>query len=352
MIKNMIEKEIDSLKDKKIVSRNLTEDEARYEQTLRPARFGEFIGQLKIKSNLKIFIQAARKRKESLEHVLFFGPPGLGKTTLSYILAKEMGANIKTSSGPVLERPADLAGLLTNLEEGDVLFIDEIHRLSHQVEEYLYPAMEEYCLNIIIDKGPHARSVKLDLPRFTLVGATTRSGLLTSPLRSRFGVVSRLGYYSAQDIHKIILRTSRILNIEVDEQGSFEIARRSRGTPRIANRLLRRIRDFAQVKADNKITKEVAIQALNMLEIDNAGLDEMDRKIVESIIRQFNGGPVGLNNLAVSTGEGADTIEEIYEPYLIQLGLLKRTPSGRVATKLAYKHFNLPYNDASRHKPR
>ncbi len=352
MIKNMTEKETDSSKDEKIVSRNLTEDDARYEQTLRPDRFEEFIGQGKIKSNLNIFIQAARKRKESLEHVLFFGPPGLGKTTLSYILAKEMGADIKTSSGPVLDRPADLAGLLTNLKEGDVLFIDEIHRLSHQVEEYLYPAMEDYCLNIIIDKGPHARSVKLNLPRFTLIGATTRSGLLTSPLRARFGVVSRLGYYSAQDIRKIILRTSRILNIEIDEQGSFEIARRSRGTPRIANRLLKRIRDFAQVKADNKITKEVAIQALNMLEIDNAGLDEMDRRIIESIIRQFNGGPVGLNNLAVSTGEGADTIEEIYEPYLIQLGLLKRTPSGRVATKLAYKHFNLPHNDASQHKLR
>ena len=346
----MVEKEINSDKQTKIVSRKLTDDDLRYEQSLRPTRFEDFIGQGKIKSNLKIFIQAARKRKESLEHVLFFGPPGLGKTTLSYILAKEMGANIKTSSGPILERPADLAGILTNLEEGDVLFIDEIHRLSHQVEEYLYPAMEDYCLDIIIDKGPHARSVRLNLPHFTLIGATTRSGLLTSPLRTRFGVVNRLGYYPVRDIHEIIVRSSRILNIELDEQGCLEIAKRSRGTPRIANRLLRRIRDFAQVKANNKITKQVAIQALAMLEIDDAGLDEMDRKIVESIIRQFDGGPVGLNNLAVSTGEGADTIEEIYEPYLIQLGFLKRTPSGRVATKLAYEHFNLPHNDASQRK--
>jgi Holliday junction DNA helicase RuvB len=330
---------------KRITSQKLTEDDIRYDQTLRPTKFEDFVGQVKIKNNLKIFIQAAKKRKEPLEHVLFFGPPGLGKTTLAYLLAKEMGSNIRTSSGPVLERPGDLAGLLTNLGEGNVLFIDEIHRLSHVVEEYLYPAMEEYCLDIIIDKGPHARSVKLNLPHFTLIGATTRTGLLTSPLRARFGVVNRLGYYSTQDLQKIVIRSSRILQIEIDQDGAHEIAKRARGTPRIANRLLRRTRDFAQVKANNKITREVAIQALGMLEIDELGLDEMDRKIIQSIIQQFNGGPVGINNLAVSTGEEVDTIEEIYEPYLIQLGFMKRTPNGRVATKLAYNHFNFPLND-------
>ncbi|MEA3328536.1 MAG: Holliday junction branch migration DNA helicase RuvB [Candidatus Omnitrophota bacterium] len=331
---------------KRLIGQKLTEDDIRYDQTLRPSRFKDFVGQGKIKDNLKIFIQAAKERKEPLEHVLFFGPPGLGKTTLAYILAEEMGSEIKTSSGPVLERPGDLAGLLTNLGEGDVLFIDEIHRLNHVVEEYLYPAMEEYRLDIIIDKGPHARSVKLNLPRFTLVGATTRTGLLTSPLRSRFGVANRLGYYPAGDLQKIVVRSSRILQIDIDEGGAHEIAKRARGTPRIANRLLRRSRDFAQVKADNKITKDVAVQALAMLEIDQIGLDEMDRKIIQSIIQQFDGGPVGISNLAVSTGEEVDTIEEVYEPYLIQLGFMKRTPSGRVATKLAYNHFNFPL-DAS-----
>lgn len=326
-------------KKERLTSRALEKEELQYDLTLRPARFEDFVGQKKIKEKLKIFIQAAKERKEALEHVLFFGSPGLGKTTLAYILAKEMGANIKVSSGPVLERPGDLAGLLTNLEKGDCLFIDEIHRLSHPVEEYLYPAMEEYALNIIIDKGPHARSVKLNLPRFTLIGATTRSGMLTSPLRARFGLVNRIGYYPTDDLFKIVIRSSRILGIEIDKDGALEIAKRARGTPRIANRLLRRVRDYAQVKADNKITKEVACQALKMLEIDEDGLDDMDRMILDTIVRQFNGGPVGINTLAVAVGEEVDTIEEVYEPYLIQLGLIKRTSSGRVATELALKRF-------------
>ncbi|MEA3560660.1 MAG: Holliday junction branch migration DNA helicase RuvB [Candidatus Omnitrophota bacterium] len=335
---------------KRLISQKLTEDDIKYDQTLRPARFEDFVGQNKIKNNLKIFIQAAKERGEPLDHVLFFGPPGLGKTTLAYILAEEMGSNIKTSSGPVLERAGDLAGLLTNLEEGDVLFIDEIHRLSRVVEEYLYSAMEDYCLDIIIDKGPHARSVKLNLPHFTLIGATTRTGLLTSPLRARFGVADRLRYYSADDLQKIMIRSSRILQIEIDSGGAHEIARRARGTPRIANRLLRRSRDFAQVKAGNKITRDVAIEALSMLEIDELGMDEMDRKIIQSIIQQFDGGPVGISNLAVSTSEEVDTIEEIYEPYLIQLGFMKRTPSGRVATKLAYNHFGFSPNTPSQNE--
>ncbi len=326
-------------KKERLTSRVLEKEDLQCDLTLRPTRFEDFVGQKKIKEKLKIFIQAAQERKEALEHVLFFGSPGLGKTTLAYILAKEMGANIKTSSGPVLERPGDLAGLLTNLEKGDFLFIDEIHRLPHIVEEYLYPAMEEYALNIIIDKGPHARSVRLNLPRFTLIGATTRSGMLTSPLRARFGLVNRLGYYPAEDLFKIVTRSSRILGIEIDKGGAIEIAKRARGTPRIANRLLRRVRDYAQVKADNKITKEVACQALKMFEIDEDGLDDMDRMILDTIVRQFNGGPVGINTLAVAVGEEVDTIEEVYEPYLIQLGLIKRTSSGRVATKLAFKRF-------------
>lgn len=326
-------------KEERLTSKTLKEEDLQYDLTLRPTRFDEFIGQAKIKEKLKVFIEAAKRRKEVLEHVLFFGPPGLGKTTLSYILAKEMGANIKVSSGPVLERPGDLAGILSNLGESDILFIDEIHRLPRTVEEYLYPAMEEYSLNIIIDKGPHARSVKLNLPRFTLIGATTRSGMLTSPLRARFGLVNRLGYYPAEDIHLIVTRSSQILGIDISADGADEIARRARGTPRIANRLLRRVRDYAQVKADNKITKEVADQALKMLEIDGKGLDDMDRRMLECIIHQFNGGPVGINTLAVAIGEERETIEEVYEPYLIQLGFLKRTSSGRVTTKLAHEYF-------------
>jgi Holliday junction DNA helicase RuvB len=314
--------------------------DSEWELSLRPAVLAEFIGQEKLKSNLGIFVEAACRRKEPLDHTLFFGPPGLGKTTLAHIVAREMGANIRMTSGPVLERPGDLAGLLTNLEEGDVLFIDEIHRISHVVEEYLYPAMEDFCIDIMIDKGPNARSVKINIPRFTLVGATTRSGLLTAPLRSRFGIVEHLNYYEDKDLACIINRSSRILKVEIDPEGEVEIARRSRGTPRIANRLLRRVRDYAQVKADGRITATIADAALQMLDVDREGLDIMDKRILEYIIDQCDGGPVGVANLAVGVGEEAETIEEIYEPYLIQRGLLKRTAAGRVATRRAFEHFN------------
>jgi len=317
------------------------EDELEYDLTLRPSRFEEFVGQGKIKENLKIFIEAAKRRKEALDHVLFYGPPGLGKTTLANIIAKEMGANIKATSGPVLERPGDLAGILTNLGEKEVLFIDEIHRLNHVVEEHLYPAMEDFKFDVMIDKGPAARSVKLSLHPFTLIGATTRAGLLTSPLRSRFGVVGRLDFYQPKDLYKIVLRSAKILDISITEEGATEIAKRSRGTPRVANRLLRRIRDFAQVKAKGKIDKNVAYDALLMLDVDELGLDEMDKKIMEVIIHKFKGGPVGINTLAVAVGEEGETIEEIYEPFLIQEGLLNRTPRGRTATELAYKHLGI-----------
>jgi holliday junction DNA helicase RuvB len=316
-------------------------DEIEYDITLRPSSFDEFIGQEKLKDNLKIFIQAAKKRKEALEHVLFYGPPGLGKTTLANILSKETKVNIKTTSGPVMERPADLAGILTNLQEKEILFIDEIHRLSHVVEEYLYPAMEEFSLDIMIDKGPSARAVKLALKRFTLIGATTRAGLLTSPLRSRFGVVCRLDFYEPEDLYKIVVRSAKILEVEIDEEGARQIAKRSRGTPRVANRLLRRVRDYAQVKAKGKIDKNVAIDALSMLNVDELGLDEMDKKIMEVIIHKFKGGPVGINSLSVAVGEEGETIEEIYEPFLIQCGLVDRTPRGRFATELAYKHLGI-----------
>jgi len=328
--------------EKEITTPLPQKEDVQFDLTLRPTNFKDFVGQEKLKTNLKIFIEAAGKRKEPLDHVLFFGPPGLGKTTLANIIAREMGANIKTSTGPALERAGDLAGILTNLEEGDVLFIDEIHRLSHIVEEYLYPAMEDWCLDIIIDKGPSARSVRLNLPKFTLIGATTRTGLLTSPLRARFGVVNRINYYTPAELHQIILRSAKILKIEMDEDGALEIARRSRGTPRVANRLLRRVRDFAQVRANNKIDRIVADRGLEMLEIDEAGLDDMDKRIVLSIIKQFNGGPVGVKTVAVAVGEEIDTIEEVYEPYLIQEGYIKRTPNGRCATKRAYEHFGQP----------
>ena len=320
------------------------EDELEYDLTLRPSRFDEFVGQVKIKENLKIFIEAAKRRKEALDHVLFYGPPGLGKTTLANIIAKEMGANIKATSGPVLERPGDLAGILTNLGEKEVLFIDEIHRLNHVVEEHLYPAMEDFKFDVMIDKGPAARSVKLSLHPFTLIGATTRAGLLTSPLRSRFGVVGRLDFYQPKDLYKIVLRSAKILDISITEEGATEIAKRSRGTPRVANRLLRRIRDFAQVKAKGKIDKNVAYDALLMLDVDELGLDEMDKKIMEVIIHKFKGGPVGINTLAVAVGEEGETIEEIYEPFLIQEGLLNRTPRGRTATELAYKHLGIKFD--------
>lgn len=316
-----------------------TQPDEEFDNTLRPPSFDEFTGQKKIVDNLKVFIQAARKRGEPLDHVLLTGPPGLGKTTLSYIIAHEMKAGIKITSGPVLEKPGDLAGLLTNLSEGDVLFIDEIHRLSSIVEEYLYSAMEEFRLDIMIDSGPSARSIQLSIPHFTLIGATTRAGLLTAPLRSRFGVTNRLDYYSHEELFLVILRSAAILKAQIDEDGAMELARRSRGTPRIANRLLRRTRDFADVKGDGTITLEIAKIALAALDVDEFGLDDMDKRILLAVIEKFSGGPVGINTIAVAVGEEAGTIEEVYEPFLIQQGFLKRTPRGRQATELAYRRF-------------
>ncbi len=328
--------------------------EADFDESLRPSRFADFVGQGKTIENLKVFIAAAQKRGEALDHCLFYGPPGLGKTTLARIVASELGVGFKSTSGPVMERAADLAGILTNLNERDVLFIDEIHRLNHVVEEYLYSAMEDYSLDIIIDKGPAARSVKLPLKRFTLIGATTRAGLLTSPLRARFGVVGRLDYYASEDLIQILERSARILKIELTSEGAEEIARRSRGTPRIVNRLLRRVRDFAEVgtPAQKKsvgaqravplpIDRDLALHALQRLDLDERGLDEMDKKIMEVVIGKFKGGPVGISALAVAVGEEQDTIEEIYEPFLIQEGFLDRTPRGRMATPNAYKHLGL-----------
>jgi holliday junction DNA helicase RuvB len=307
------------------------------DQQLRPFKFEDFEGQAKIVDNLKVFIEAARRRGEALDHVLLTGPPGLGKTTLAYIISNEMRASMKMTSGPVLEKPGDLAGLLTNLDEGDTLFIDEIHRLSPVVEEYLYSAMEDFALDIMIDSGPNARSVRIELKPFTLIGATTRAGLLTSPLRARFGIANRLDYYTVEQLKKIVNRSARILSIPIDGDGIFELARRSRGTPRICNRLLRRARDFAQVKGDGVITKDIADYALNALEVDEFGLDDMDKRILTSILDKFHGGPVGLNTLAIAVGEEPGTIEEVYEPYLIQEGYLHRTPRGREVTKLAMK---------------
>jgi Holliday junction DNA helicase RuvB len=320
---------------------NINKPDAALEMTLRPSLFSDFTGQPKVKERLEIAVAAARKRKEPLDHILLNGPPGLGKTTLANILAKAMGANLKSTSGPTVEKASDLAGLLTNLDEGDVLFIDEIHRLQKTIEEYLYPAMEDFKLDIIIDQGPNARSVRLNLPRFTLIGATTRSGLLSAPLLTRFGVRERLDYYAAEDLEKIILRSSNLLNVEIEAGGAHEIARRSRGTPRIANNLLRRVRDYAEVRHDGKITAPVADKALAMLEIDQNGLDEMDKRILETIIVKFGGGPVGVNSLAVAVGEEPDTIEEVYEPYLIMEGYLNRTPQGRVATELGFKKLGI-----------
>lgn len=326
----------------RIITRECLEEDRQYEQSLRPRTFSEYIGQEKLKENLKVYIEATKVRGEALDHVLFYGPPGLGKTTMAYIIAHELGVNIIATSGPVMERPGDLAAILTNLKDRDVFFIDEIHRLNRVVEEVLYPAMEDYQLDLIIGQGPNARTIKLNLPRFTLIGATTRAGLLGPPFRDRFGVLHRLDFYGEGDIKQIIVRSSRVLGIAITEEGATEIAKRSRGTPRVANRLLRRVRDFAQVMGDGVVKMEVAREALERLEVDEWGFDEMDRRILHTIIYKFSGGPVGLETLAVSVGEEKDTIEDIYEPFLIQLGYLARTPRGRTATRLAFDYFKVP----------
>ena len=336
--------------DERIISPAISEDDTNYDASLRPKNLGEYIGQEKVKENLSIFIEAAKGCEDALDHVLLYGPPGLGKTTLSCIIASELGVNIKTASGPSIEKAGDLAAILTNLEECDVLFIDEIHRLSTVVEEVLYPAMEDFQLDIMIGQGPSARSIKLDLPHFTLIGATTRAGLLTSPLRDRFGVIFRLEFYTPKELSTIVKRSASLLKIEIDSDGAYEIARRSRGTPRIANRLLRRTRDYAQVKADGIINKRVADEALKMLEVDTSGFDVMDRKLLLTIIEKFRGGPVGLDTLAAAISEQRDTIEDLYEPYLIQEGFLNRTPRGRVATENAYKHFGMAMDEETQRR--
>lgn len=330
--------------EKRIINTELSSnEESVIENNLRPSKLTEYIGQDKVKSNLKVYIEAAKSRNESLDHVLFYGPPGLGKTTLACIIAEEMGVNIKITSGPAIEKPGEMAAILNNLREGDVLFIDEIHRLNRQVEEVLYPAMEDYAIDIMIGKGATARSIRLDLPRFTLVGATTRAGLLTAPLRDRFGIVNKLEFYSVEQLSRIIRRSADVLGADIDPDGATEIARRSRGTPRLANRLLKRVRDFAQVKYDGNITHEVAGFSLDLLDVDKYGLDNGDRTILETIISKFGGGPVGLDTLAAAIGEDPGTLEDVYEPYLIKTGFIIRTPRGRMTTRLACSHLGMPY---------
>ncbi len=327
--------------ERRIINTDINQGEIEIENHLRPKFLKDYIGQEKIKENLEVFIKAAKTRKEALDHVLFYGPPGLGKTTLSEIIANEMGVNIKITSGPAIEKPGDMAAILNGLSDGDVLFVDEIHRLNRQVEEILYPAMEDFALDIIIGKGQGAKSVRLDLPKFTLIGATTRAGLLTAPLRDRFGVIHKLEFYTIEELTTIVKRSAKVLDVEIDEEGALEIARRSRGTPRLANRILKRVRDFAQIKFDGKITKEVADYALDLLDIDKSGLDHMDRSILDTIINKFGGGPVGLDTLAAALGEDAGTLEDVYEPYLVKNGFLNRTPRGRVVSQSAYTHMGL-----------
>ncbi len=331
--------------EERIVSTNETNDDTEIEYSLRPKTLDEYIGQVKAKENMKVFIQAAKMRGEPLDHVLLYGPPGLGKTTLAGIIANEMGVNIRITSGPAIEKQGDLAALLTNLSQDDILFVDEIHRINRSVEEILYPAMEDYALDIIIGKGPSARSIRLDLPKFTLIGATTKAGALTAPLRDRFGVISRLEMYRPEELCMIVERSAGILGIEIDTAGAAEIAKRSRGTPRIANRLLKRVRDFAQLSNDGRITREIADDALNRLEIDSLGLDSNDKRMLMTVIEHYGGGPVGLDTLAATINEERDTIEDVYEPYLIQIGFINRTPRGRIVTPAAYEHFGIPYGN-------
>ena len=331
--------------EKRIITTDVTEEDFSLEGNLRPQTLDDYIGQEKTKNTLKVYIEAAKQRHDALDHVLFYGPPGLGKTTLSGIIANEMGVHMKVTSGPAIEKPGEMAAILNNLQEGDVLFVDEIHRLNRQVEEVLYPAMEDYAIDIMIGKGASARSIRLDLPKFTLVGATTRAGLLSAPLRDRFGVMHHLEFYTHEELQTIIIRSAQVLGVEIDAKGAAEIAKRSRGTPRLANRLLKRVRDFAQVKYDGRITYDVACFALNLLEVDQYGLDKIDRRILQTMIVNFQGGPVGLETLAAAIGEDSGTLEDVYEPYLLQNGFLNRTPRGRMASALAYKHLGYPMPD-------